>query len=60
MESLRPDLMVINYKNLNIDKEAKESFRKIMDLAFEARFVKRKIDIEALADESFSTGITEE
>ncbi len=60
IESLRPDLMVINYKNLNIDKESKESFRKIMDLAFEAGFIKKKIDIEALADESFATEITKE
>ncbi len=58
IESLRPDLMVINYKNLNIDKESKESFRKIMNLAFEAGFIKKKIDIEALADESFTTKIT--
>ncbi len=58
IESLRPDLAVINYNNLNVDDEAKDSLRKIMDLAFEAGFLKNKIDIEALADESFSTKIT--
>ncbi len=58
-ESFRPDLMVINYKNLNIDKQSKESFRKIMNLAFEAGFIKRKVNIDVLADESFSTEITE-
>ena len=57
-ESLRPDIMAINYKNLNVDANAKESFRKIMDLAFEAKFIKTKIDIDALADEQFSTKIT--
>ncbi len=60
IESLRPDLMVINYKNLNIDKESKESFRQIMDLAFEAGFIKKKINIDALADESFSTKVTKQ
>ena len=57
-ESLRSDLNVINYKNLNVDAESKESFREIMNLAFEAGFIKKKIDIEALADESFTTEIT--
>lgn len=58
IESLRPDIMAINYKNLNVDKESKESFKEIMDLAYEAGFIKKKIDIDALADESFSTEIT--
>lgn len=60
METLRPDLMAINYINLNVDTESKESFRKIMELAFEAGFVEKKINIEALADENFSTQITVE
>ncbi len=58
IETLRPDLMSINYMNLNVDAESKESFIKIMDLAYEAGFIKKKIDVEALADESFATKIT--
>ncbi len=58
LESLRPDLMVINYQNLNIDEESKESLRHIMNLALEAGFIKKEIDIEAFADESFATEIT--
>jgi len=58
IESLRPDLNVINYRNMNVDDEAKESLKIIMELAVEAGFLKKKIDIEALADESFSTRIT--
>lgn len=54
-ESLRPDLMVINYRHLGVDKDAKWSIRQIMDLAVEAGFLKCEIDIDALADESFST-----
>lgn len=60
LESLRPDLYVINYKNMNVDQQAKESLKKIMDLAFEAGFLKKKIDINALADESFATEITKD
>ncbi len=60
IESLRPDLNVINYKNMNVDQESKESLREIMNLAFEAGFISKKIDIDALADESFSTDITKE
>ncbi len=58
-KSLNFDLNVINYKNLNVDTEAKESLRKIMDLAVEAGFLKQEIDIDAMADEQFSTTITE-
>ena len=57
-QSLRPDLNVINYRNLNIDENAKGSLREIMNLAFEAGFLKNKIDIDAMADESFATEIT--
>ncbi|MCK5096961.1 MAG: hypothetical protein KAR45_02600 [Desulfobacteraceae bacterium] len=57
-QSLRPDLNVINYRNLNIDDNAKGSLRQIMDLAVEAGFLKTKIDIDAMADESFGTQIT--
>lgn len=58
IQSLRPDLMVINYNNLNIDGNSKESLRQIMDLAVEAGLLKKAIDIEKLADERFSTDIT--
>lgn len=60
VESLRPDLNVINYKNLNVDKQSKESAKEIMSLALEGGFLKNNIDIEVLADESFSTEITKE
>ena len=58
IQSLRADLNVINYLNLNVDVNAKSSFKEIMDLAFEAGFIQTKIDIDALADSSFSTDIT--
>ncbi len=60
VESLRSDLNVINYMNLNVDDQSKDSLRKIMDLAIEAGFLKKKIDIDALADERFGTEITKE
>lgn len=58
IESLRIDLNVINYMNLNVDANAKESFRDIMELALEAGFIKEKIDINKLADDQFSSDIT--
>ena len=57
-QSLRKDLDVINYQNLNVDANAQNSFREIMELAYEAGFIKQKIDIDKLTDESFSTEIT--
>ncbi|MEA2029724.1 MAG: ABC transporter substrate-binding protein [Campylobacterota bacterium] len=57
-ESLRSDRVGINYLNLNIDANAKKSFKEIMELAFEAGFIKSKIDIEALANQSFDSNIT--
>ena len=57
IQSLRIDLNVINYSNLNVDANAKASFKEIMDLAFEAGFIKQKIDINKLADSQFSTDI---
>jgi NitT/TauT family transport system substrate-binding protein len=48
----------INYLNLNVDANSKESFGKIMDLALEAGFIKSRIDIDDLADESFATEVT--
>lgn len=59
IQSLRSDLNVINYLNLNIDDNAKASLTDIMALAHEAGFIKRKIDIELMADESFSTTSTD-
>lgn len=58
INSLDPKLNVINYKNLNIDDNSKDSLRKIMNLAVEAGFLKSKIDINALTDDSFATKIT--
>ncbi len=58
IEGLRPDINAINYINLNVDSQSKDSFREIMNLAFEAGFIKKKIDINELADESFGTEIT--
>jgi len=52
-QSLDPNLNKINYLNLNVDDNAKASFSEIMDLAHEAGFIKKKIDIDALADDSF-------
>ncbi|AGX87358.1 ABC transporter substrate-binding protein [Candidatus Symbiobacter mobilis] len=54
------ELSKINYLNLNVDLNSKESFRQIMDLAYEAGFIHSKIDINALADDSFSTEITKQ
>jgi len=54
-ESLRTDIMAINYKHLNITTDSKASFKEIMDLAYEAGFIKQKINIEDIADDSFNT-----
>jgi NitT/TauT family transport system substrate-binding protein len=56
IQSLRLDLNVINYKNLNVDKGG---LKQIMDLAVEGGILKSPIDINAFADDSFSTKITE-
>ncbi len=58
IQSLRSDLNVINYQNLNVDDNAKRSFHEIMELAHEAGFIQRRIDIDQLADGSFSTQTT--
>lgn len=50
-QSLRADLAVINYSNMNVDKPG---IRLIMDLAVEGGILKKKIDIDAFADEGFS------
>jgi NitT/TauT family transport system substrate-binding protein len=54
-QSLRPDLNVINYYNLNVDKPG---LKQIMDYAVEGKILKKSIDIDAFADTSFSTTIT--
>jgi len=55
-ESLRPDLNVINYHHLNVDKGG---LRQIMDLSVEAGIIPAPVDIDAFADESFATDITD-
>jgi NitT/TauT family transport system substrate-binding protein len=55
MESLRADLAVINYANMNVDKAG---LKYIMDLAVEGKILKQGIDIDAFADTSFATDIT--
>ena len=55
IQSLRPDLNVINYAYLNVDKSGLEQ---IMNLALESGILKNSIDINSFADESFSTEIT--
>lgn len=49
--SLNPDLRVINYQHLNIDKEG---LKQIMDLAVEGGILKKEIDIDAFSDTRFS------
>lgn len=56
IQSLRPDLNVINYSHLNVDEAG---LKQIMDLAVEGGILKRPIDIDAFADTSFSTEITD-
>ncbi|MBI9086085.1 MAG: ABC transporter substrate-binding protein [Desulfobacterales bacterium] len=56
-QSLRIDLDVINYRHLNVDKAG---LRQIMDLAVEGGIIKEPIDIDAFADESFATKITDQ
>jgi len=55
IQSLRPDLDVISYTNLNIDKEG---LRHIMNIAVDAGILKTAINIDNFADSSFSTDIT--
>ena len=49
--SLNPELRVINYQNLNIDKAG---LRQIMDLAVEAGILKQPVHIDSFADERFN------
>jgi len=57
IQSLRPDLNVINYKNLNLDIPGLEL---IMEYAVEGGILNSSIDINAFADNQFSTVITEQ
>lgn len=57
VQSLRPDLNVINYQHLNVDKAG---LKQIMDYAVEGGILKRPIDIDAFAAAGFSTKITEQ
>ncbi|MBN4046866.1 ABC transporter substrate-binding protein, partial [bacterium AH-315-P07] len=52
IQSLRPDLNVINYTHLNIDKLG---LKQIMDLAVEGGILKEAIDIDLFADNAFAT-----
>ena len=55
IQSLRTDLNVINYKNMNVDKAG---LKQIMDYAVEGGILKSPINIDIFADESFSTKTT--
>ncbi|VAW99554.1 ABC transporter, substrate-binding protein (cluster 10, nitrate/sulfonate/bicarbonate) [hydrothermal vent metagenome] len=50
--SLNPELRVINYEYLNIDKGG---LKQIMDLAVEGGILKRAVDIDAFADMRFDS-----
>lgn len=54
-QSLRWDLGVINYSNLNVDQAG---LKYIMDLAVEGKILKTPIDVNAFTDTRFSTDIT--
>lgn len=55
MASLKWDLDVIKYSNLNIDKAG---LKQIMDLAVEGGILEKTINIDDFADDYFSTDIT--
>jgi len=55
IQSLRPDLNVINYYNLNVDKPG---MKYIMDLAVEGGILKEAINLDAFTTSKFSTNIT--
>jgi NitT/TauT family transport system substrate-binding protein len=60
VQSLRPDLMVINYRHLNVDQNAKDGLKQIMHLAVEAGVLQKAIDVDQFANEGFATEITEQ
>lgn len=55
-QSLRIDLNVINYRQLNVDPSG---LKQVMDLAIEAGILKSSIDIDAFADPRFATHLTD-
>ena len=55
--SLNPNLRVINYQNLNVDKAG---IKLIMDLAVEGGILKEPIDIDAFADTQFEQPLFEQ
>ena len=57
IQSLRPDLMVINYRHLNLDRAG---LKQIMDLAVEGGILKAPINIDEFAEPRFATEITDE
>jgi NitT/TauT family transport system substrate-binding protein len=60
VQSLRPDLMVINYRQLNVGQNAKDSLKQIMHLGLEAGVLRKEIDLDQFANKSFATEITEQ
>jgi len=55
IQSLRKDLNVINYKNLNVEKAGMEM---IMNLAVEGGILREAINLDDFTDSTFSTKIT--
>ncbi len=55
IQSLRKDLDVINYKNLNVEIAG---IKMIMDLAVEGEILRESIDLDQFTDDSFATKIT--
>ncbi|MBF0224167.1 MAG: ABC transporter substrate-binding protein [Desulfobacterales bacterium] len=55
VQSLRSDVNVINYKNLNVDING---LKFIMKLAIDAGIMKQNIDMEKFVDQNFSTNIS--
>lgn len=55
IQSLRPDLNVINYYNLNVEKAG---MKYIMDLAVEGGILKQAIDLNAFTTNQFASKIT--
>ncbi len=54
--SLSPELRVINYQHLNVDKPG---LQQIMDLAIEAGILKEPINIDTFSDERFAIAETD-
>ncbi|MCJ8339060.1 MAG: ABC transporter substrate-binding protein [Pseudomonadales bacterium] len=57
IQSLRKDLNVINYKNLNVEIPG---MKMVMDLAVEGGILREPINLDAFTDSNFSTKITEQ